>query len=374
VVHCAHAPNDVLVYGMRPAREVLAESTTFSASPVRVEDRAESAATSRDSTRGSRRKLSRVEITTSKADRDDRLVAAAALRDWLRMHDVDAFVAELLQSLCGDCSGRDVDFAQQIGRRFGITLICGALGANEAVLGLLEQWARTVMNAEGDWRDAATANRLLRKAIGSQLDEGLDPRALLALLSSRLSVDAPSTRARLVAVVRLLVSASYHTVSYGLSSILLMVLPDRPLWRACRDDAALVRAVVEEVLRLEPPVMVTVRTASGQVDLAGCPVAPGERVFVSIAAANRDPGEFREPDRFRADRFAGVPVTHVSFGYGSHACPGAQFARSTLTAAVSWLAACFPDLGLVDGASKARGDVLHGLDSLHVSFGDRALR
>ncbi|MFJ4503855.1 cytochrome P450 [Streptomyces sp. NPDC088864] len=99
-----------------------------------------------------------------------------------------------------------------------------------------------------------------------------------------------------------------------------------------RFDAA---QVAEEALRYDAPFHLVPRTATEPVEAAGATMRPGERVALVVAAANRDPAVFADPDRFRIPAAGEPDRPHLSFGAGHHFCLGAGIARATLTEAVS---------------------------------------
>jgi hypothetical protein len=93
---------------------------------------------------------------------------------------------------------------------------------------------------------------------------------------------------------------------------------------ALKADPSLGAAAVEEVLRYEAPVQATSRIVSEDREVAGCPMKKSQPVFMSLAAANRDPGKFDAPDAFD---ITVKRSSHVSFGGGAHICIGAPLAR-----------------------------------------------
>jgi cytochrome P450 len=92
-----------------------------------------------------------------------------------------------------------------------------------------------------------------------------------------------------------------------------------------RADCSLLPAAVEESLRRDPPVVMLPKTCVHALEKDGAVVEEGERVVLSIAAANRDNRIYPEPDVFNLDR--GRPAAHNAFGGGAHFCPGAPLAR-----------------------------------------------
>jgi cytochrome P450 len=106
-----------------------------------------------------------------------------------------------------------------------------------------------------------------------------------------------------------------------------------------RRDPSLVGLAIEEVLRYDPPVCFVHRVAATDLEVGGVRIARGERVLLCLAAANRDPAVFPDPDPFEIER----PVNrHLSFGSGAHACAGGGLARLELESALLTLFRRFP--------------------------------
>ena len=93
--------------------------------------------------------------------------------------------------------------------------------------------------------------------------------------------------------------------------------------------------MVEEVLRYEPPVDITGRIASRDMEMGGCPMKAGQSMILLLRAANRDPEVFDDPHRFDVSR---KHKPHVAFGGGAHICIGAPLAR--LEAQVALVRSC----------------------------------
>ncbi|MEV4218880.1 cytochrome P450 [Nonomuraea sp. NPDC049725] len=128
--------------------------------------------------------------------------------------------------------------------------------------------------------------------------------------------------------------------------------------------------VVEEVLRYDPPVQLTMRVTLEDVELAGTAVPAGSAVLALVGAANRDPAAFADPDRFDVER---TPGRHLAFGLGIHFCLGAPLARLEGEIALRALAQAAPKLELADPAPPYKGNlVLRGLATLPVRLNGRA--
>ncbi|MGK5552449.1 cytochrome P450 [Actinomadura kijaniata] len=126
-----------------------------------------------------------------------------------------------------------------------------------------------------------------------------------------------------------------------------------------RADPRLLPGAIEEVLRFLPPTGGTDRFTTGPTDVAGHAIEAGQRVIAMIVSANRDPGVFTEPDRFRPGR---APREHLSFGHGAHFCLGAHLARHQVAIMVRALLDRMPGPWSVSRIDTARTPV--GIDVL----------
>jgi len=114
------------------------------------------------------------------------------------------------------------------------------------------------------------------------------------------------------------------------------------------------------------PTTIVVTRAANADEIDGCPIAAGQHRFVFLAAANRDPDVFPDPDRFDITR---SPTPHLTFSRGKHHCLGAPLARLHGQIALSTLLDRLPHLCL-DGQPNWRGSFpLRELDQLPVAWG-----
>ena len=140
----------------------------------------------------------------------------------------------------------------------------------------------------------------------------------------------------------LLVGGNLTTTDLIGNAVRLLLLNPTELVKL-RAEPAIINAVVEEVLRYEPPVDITGRIASHPIEVGGCPMRSGQSLMVSLRGANRDPEMFEDPHRFDVSR---KHRPHVAFGGGAHICIGAPLARLEAQVALVKLFDRFPNLGL----------------------------
>ena len=167
--------------------------------------------------------------------------------------------------------------------------------------------------------------------------------------------------------VRALFAAGASTTFHGLGNTLYALLTHPEALAQLRDDLDLVPSAVDEMLRWEPPLGVLPRLAPTAVELAGDTIEAGSLILFGIAAANRDPAVHADPHRFDIGR---RPTRVLTFGLGSHHCPGAHLAKAQIVVGVEELLAACPNLRLVDEtASEPSGTVMRGPRTLPVAWG-----
>lgn len=151
------------------------------------------------------------------------------------------------------------------------------------------------------------------------------------------------TEDELIATCILLLFAGHETttnhIANGLASLLRF--PDQ--LEALRADPALAPRAVEELLRYDGPSGAQVRVVKVEQELRGKVLKPGDRVFLMLNAANRDPEAYEQPDRLWMDR--GGPA-HLTFGFGMHICLGFPLARMEGQVALPAVARQWKDIAL----------------------------
>jgi len=173
------------------------------------------------------------------------------------------------------------------------------------------------------------------------------------------------TQEELVGFGLLLLIAGNETTTNLISNAALLLdrFPEQRA-RLVRKEVSIPDAV-EEFLRYDTPVQGLDRTLAEDVRFGDVQVPKGDRVFLMLAAANRDPEVFPEPERFDVGR---RPSQHLGFGFGAHFCLGASLAR--LEARVAWeeLLRRIPDYRVSGVPRRLPSSVFRGLLSLPVTF------
>jgi len=148
---------------------------------------------------------------------------------------------------------------------------------------------------------------------------------------------------------------------------LLTLLRNPSELRRLREDGSLMPSAIEELLRFESPSQHTARLAPGDTELGGHQIRQGQAVIAVMAAANRDPARFADPDTLDLAR---PDNRHLAFGWAAHFCFGAPLARMEGAIAFETVLRRLPELELVPGPVSWRPNLgLRGLTSLPVHIG-----
>ena len=266
--------------------------------------------------------------------------------------DVHGIATGLLDAMVA--RGRPVDLVEHFARPFPVTVICGLLGVPIADYPLFTRWTEAFTNDESAMGDVVAT-------VGPEMDAYIADLVaqrrrrptddlLGALVRARDDGDKLTETELIDLAGAGLLTAGTETVSTGLPSMVHTLVRHPETLALLRERRELMPSAVEELLRYVPinTAAMFARYALEDVELSGVTVRAGEPVLPSLAAANRDPEVFTDPDTLDITR---TPNPHVTFGYGPHLCMGAQLARLELQVALGLLLDRFPDLGLADGAT-----------------------
>jgi pimeloyl-[acyl-carrier protein] synthase len=137
-----------------------------------------------------------------------------------------------------------------------------------------------------------------------------------------------------------------------------------------RDHPEILPSAVEELLRFESPTQYTGRIAPEDAELGGKTIRKGDALITVLAAANRDPERFPDPDRLDLTR---SDNRHVAFGWASHYCLGAPLTRLAGQIAFATLLKRLPEIRLITTQPTWRGmAAMRGVTSLQIEFNGQA--
>ena len=135
-----------------------------------------------------------------------------------------------------------------------------------------------------------------------------------------------------------------------------------------RGEPTLIASAIEEILRYEGPIQLNNRRLTTPIQIGTTDLPAGTFITIAIGAANRDPAQFVEPERFDVGR---DPNRHVAFGQGAHACAGMNVARMEARIAFAQLLARFACVQLAGEPVRDRRIRFRGFRSLPVLVRER---
>ena len=164
-------------------------------------------------------------------------------------------------------------------------------------------------------------------------------------------------------VVRSLLTAGVDTTVHGLSAVLYAFATHPDQWARLREQPSLARVAFDEAVRWESPVQTFFRTATTDVRVGQHVVPDGSKILMFLAAANRDPRRWTDPDSFDLAR---DPSGHVGFGMGLHQCVGQHVARLESEALLSALAKRVTAIELAGPTVRHHNNTLRAWESMPV--------
>jgi cytochrome P450 len=186
-------------------------------------------------------------------------------------------------------------------------------------IGSARQSAEKYARAEAATREMAELfRRLIAERRGKPRDDLLSELVCLEDEGDRLTED------ELVATCILLLFAGHETTTHHLANGLLALLRFPAEAQRLRREPRLAPAAVEELLRYDGPIGAQVRIVQRAHELHGKTLKQGDRVFILMNSANRDPRAYPDPDTVQLDRNG---PAHLTFGFGAHICLGFPLAR-----------------------------------------------
>ena len=160
-----------------------------------------------------------------------------------------------------------------------------------------------------------------------------------------------------------LLNAGHETTTNLIGNGLWALLHNPGELAKLRADPALVPSAVEEMLRYDGPIQLNNRRLLAPMALGGTTLPAGTPITIGIGAANRDPAQFPDPERFDVAR---KPNRHIAFGQGDHVCVGMNVARMEGRIAFSRLLARFPKIALNGQPERDRRIRFRGFKTLPV--------
>ena len=243
------------------------------------------------------------------------------------------------------------------------SVMAHALGLGQADPARILTWYDGIVAAVQD-EAAGTAGRAAFAELAGSLRQVIATPGDLSLLAE---VTGSLTETEAISNAAVLMFGGIETTEGMIANAMLHLLSHPDQLSLVLADRALIPAAIEESLRLEPAAAIVDRYATTDIALGGARIRAGDQVTVSIAAANRDPAVFGDPDRFDIRR--PNAARHLAFAHGPHFCIGAHLARLETRLAAETLLDRLPQLRLAGTQPSApRGLVFRKPSDLRVRW------
>ena len=262
-----------------------------------------------------------------------------------------------------------IDAATDLGEAFPLAVFPDLIGLREAGRENLIAYGTMAFNAFGP------RNRILEQALA----DAAEPTAWIAESCKRENLRpggwgmgvyeaadrgdcTPDEAERLV---RSFLTAGVDTTVNGIAAMVNALARNPAQYARLRADPGLAKRAVEETLRWGGVVQTFFRTTSRAVEVAGTTIPEGAKVLLFLAAANRDPRHWADPDAFDVTRNASG---HVGFGFGIHQCLGQMVARMEMEAVLGALIAQVAEIHPTSAPRIRLNNSLHALGSVPVEL------
>ncbi|MET8983468.1 cytochrome P450 [Streptomyces sp. NPDC004539] len=263
-----------------------------------------------------------------------------------RMRELTPRLEQIAENCLDDLErkGHGTDFMTAFANPFPLLAICELLGLTDeqraAYLAITERSPGLAATEEEALELIGAANQFMFDVVAEQRAHPGD--GMIGILVRDHGDDLSD--AEIAGMANMHLTAGFDTVAGTLGLGLLALLDHPDQFRLLRDDPAVLDTAVEELMRYLSVISATGgRTATEDIELRGVTIKKGEYVVPALAAANRDPDRFPDPDRLDLTR---PQNQQVGFGHGVHRCPGAAMTLIEMKVGLTALLRRFPGIRL----------------------------
>jgi cytochrome P450 len=294
-----------------------------------------------------------------------------------RIRELEPRIREIAKELLDKVEQKgSFDLMADLANVLPVTVIAEMLGVPPELNARFKHWSDTIIGGDNNVPGAPQPPESIRAIdeLGDYFTAEIEkrrakpgPDLVSALVAAHDESEALSA-ADLLSFITLLLIAGNETTTNLIGNGMLALGRHPDQLDALKRNPAMLPRAIEEMLRYDGPVQSTVRFTKEPVQLGGTEIPAGAFALMIVAAANRDPAQFKDPEKFDITR---DPNDHVAFGEGIHFCIGAPLARMEARVAFEAMLERFPRLRLKDPAMKPtfKGSYfLRGLESLPLAI------
>jgi cytochrome P450 len=297
-----------------------------------------------------------------------------------RIAELESEVADIAEALVDAFAGDGrVELVRQFAIKLPMTVIANILGVPKSMMDTFKWWSDSFTVGTGNLDLASEELDDMFCAVDQFYDYFTEQVAnrhenprddlLTDLVNARLDGEKPLSLNEILQMLVQFLIAGNETTTNLIASVMHTLVTDPALMARMRAEPAEIRALVEEVLRLESPVQGLFRTANRDTEIGGTPIPERSLLWLVYGSANRDPAGFPAGDAMNLDD--ALARQHLAFGKGEHYCLGAPLARMESRIGAEVLLRRLDDIALdCDDADVPYlpNFVLHAILSLPLTF------
>jgi cytochrome P450 len=294
-----------------------------------------------------------------------------------RIREMEPRIREIARTLVEAAARKgELEVMTGIANPLPVMVIAEMLGVPPDHYEQFKHWSDTVVSGDNTLpgtplpEEFHVANRSLRNYFAEEIERRRrtpGPDLISALVAAHDDAEAMNAD-ELLAFVLLLLLAGNETTTNLIGNGMLALGRNPEQMELLRKTPELMPRAIEEILRYDGPVQSTIRSTTEEINLGGTILPANLGCFIILAAANRDPAQFENPDRFDITR---EPRDHVALGQGIHFCIGAPLARMEGAIAIGAMLERFPNLRIKDPSAEVayKGSYfLRGINSLSMAI------
>jgi pimeloyl-[acyl-carrier protein] synthase len=286
------------------------------------------------------------------------------------------YVQQMVDSLLSDVQSQgEMDAIHDLAHPLPILVVSQMLGLPSEERARFKQWSDDLFAILGSVPHAPESMEHASRSLAELTDylttlshsrRQQPQNDLLSALVGVVDEGERLTQEELIANVTILLSAGHETTSNLIGNGLLALVRNPDQMQKLREKPKFISSAIEEMMRYDNPVQIAYRSAAEDVEIGGKFIRKGQLVNSVLAAGNRDPERFSEPDRFDISRDEG---RHLGFGLGIHFCIGAPLVRLEAQIAFSTILRRFPKLHLAtENLEWQEHSIFRGVKSLPLVF------
>ena len=298
-----------------------------------------------------------------------------------RVNALEAGIREKVDGLIeGFADNGKCEFVAEFCIPLPVKVICEQLGFDNTWHSDVKRWSDAFADRLGHMipreRELECAREIVefQQAVKVKIDErraSPSDDLLSDVVNASIDGERSLNDTEILSISQQLMVAGNETTTHAIAGGIVHLARNPDQTAKLRADPKLIPNAIEEILRLDTPTAGMWRVVTRDCELGGHQFKGGSMVLLRYAAANRDPAQFPDPDKFDVERKNAR--THMAFGKGTHMCVGNMLARKEMTVSLEALLDRLDDIRLVEGAKLevAPNLLLRGYKSVPITFRKR---